>query len=177
MEKTFEIRAAKTSDGVRLAEIYEPYVCQTVITFEEEAPSAQEMAHRVVETQKDFPWLVYEENEKVLGYAYAHQMQARAAFQWSAEVSVYLDWNYRGHGAGHALYAQLEKLLKEMGVAQLYAQIAVPNPESIGFHHACGYEDLCLYPHIGYKRNKWCDLAVLVKQLQLPEHPHPRKKI
>lgn len=176
MNQAFDIRAARESDGARIAEIYAPYVRETVITFEEIVPDAAEMAHRVAQTEKDFPWLVYEKNGCMQGYAYAHQFQERAAFQWSAEVSVYLDWNQRGHGAGRALYEELEKQLRNLGVAQLYAQISVPNPESIGFHHACGYRDLCVYPHVGYKLEKWCDLAVLVKQLQLPEHPQPRKK-
>ncbi len=169
----FLIRPARAEDSVRIAEIYAPYVRDTVITFEDKVPHAAGMERRLQEVSRRFPWLVWEENGIVRGYAYAHQIQSRAAFQWSAETSIYLDWNHRRHGAGRALYQELEKQLKEIGVAQLYAQISVPNPESIGFHHACGFQDLCLYPHIGYKLGKWCDLAVLYKELSLPEHPQP----
>lgn len=175
MNQKLKIRAAQPADAPRLAEIYAPYVRETVVTFEETAPDAAEMARRVREVERTFPWLVCESGGQVLGYAYAHQLQERAAFQWSAEVSIYLARNERGHGAGSALYHALEARLYQMGVAQLYAQISVPNPESMGFHHRCGYQDLCVYPHVGYKLGRWCDLAVLTKQLQLPEHPQPRK--
>ncbi|QKN24672.1 GNAT family N-acetyltransferase [Caproicibacterium lactatifermentans] len=172
MEHCGNIRPAAADDAARLAEIYAPYAEETVITFEEQAPNAAEMARRVQQTQREYPWLVYEEDGHVQGYAYAHQLQSRASFRWSAEVSIYISWLQRGRGIGRALYEQLENRLQKMGCIQLYAQIAVPNPESVGFHHACGYEDIYLYPHVAYKLGKWCDLAVLTKQLQLlPEHP------
>ncbi|MCH3973099.1 MAG: GNAT family N-acetyltransferase [Oscillospiraceae bacterium] len=174
MKKDWKIRPVQKKDAAQLAQIYAPYVRETVITLEGKAPSAAEMAARAEAAQREYPWLVCEEDGRVLACAYAQRLQQSAAFRWSAQISIYVSWPHRGQGMGSALYRELERLLKKAGCMQLYAKVVVPNPESVGFCHARGFEELCLYPHVGYKLGKWCDVSVLAKQLQpLPKRPRP----
>lgn len=170
------IRMAEPGDAARIAEIYAPYVLTTAITFEYDPPSSAEMASRIASTLPAFPYLVWEENGVVLGYAYAHPLYARAAYQWNAELSVYVEMSHRGKGIGGKLYRCMMEILKLQNIQSVYACITEPNPGSIAFHHALGFSDLALYPHCGFKHGKWYGVNWLVKHLtELSEDtPAPR---
>ena len=173
------IRIAVPADAVRIAEIYRPYVLTTAITFEYDPPSAEEMAARIASTLPAFPYLVWEENGVVLGYAYAHPLYARAAYQWNAELSVYVEMDHRGGGIGGKLYRCLMEILRLQGIQSVYACITEPNPASVAFHHALGFEDLAKYPHCGFKHGKWYGVNWLVKHLVelTDETPVPRRPV
>lgn len=157
------IRPATTDDAAACARIYAPYVTDTLVSFETEPPSAEEMARRIEASLAEHAWLVLEtEGEtgpEVIGYAYATQHRTRAAYRWACDVSIYLDQERRGKGAGKALYAALLPILKERGFRRALAGIALPNEASIGIHRSFGFTDVGTYRNIGWKFDAWHDVA------------------
>ena len=151
--------------------IYAPYITDTVITFEYTVPDEAEFARRFDAVTRVYPWLVWEEDGRILGYAYADRAFARAAYSWDADMSVYLDMNARGRGIGSKLYAKLEELLRGMGIHVCYALITASNAESRAFHEKHGYELEGLFRQSGFKSGAWHDLAWYTKRLVPAEDP------
>lgn len=172
--KNVKIRVAEKKDAAAILNIYAPYIKDTAITFEYEVPSAEEFAGRIEAVTRTFPWLICEIDGQTAGYAYASLFRPRAAFQWDAEMSVYLSPDFHRMGIASALYACMENVLHEQGYLNLYALITHPNPVSEGFHADRGYRSLGIYQRTGYKFGKWHDLIVMEKQLApLPSSPQP----
>lgn len=113
------IRVATVQDAPRIREIYAPYVEHGIQTFEIVTPSIQEMEERILHTMQQFPWLVMEQNNEVIGFAYAHPFRERAGFRYSAESSVYLDSSYHKGGLGKKLYTMLITFLRAQGYIHL----------------------------------------------------------
>jgi L-amino acid N-acyltransferase YncA len=128
------VRDALPSDALRCAQIYAPYVRDTAISFETDPPSEGEMARRIGAAQHDHAWLVLEQAGTVTGYAYGGPFMSRAAYRWSATVSVYLDGARRRSGGGRALYEALFERLADRGIRTVLAGIALPNEASEGLH-------------------------------------------
>ncbi len=153
------IRLAHTSDAKAIAEIYGPIVRDTVITFETEAPSAEEMERRIASTLVYAPWLVYEEEDGVAGYVYASRHHERAAYQWSVDVAVYTHETRRRTGVARSLYATLFSLLSMQGFHAAHAGITLPNAASVGLHEALGFRRVGAYPSVGFKLGAWRDVG------------------
>jgi L-amino acid N-acyltransferase YncA len=153
------VRVADDGDGEVIAAIYAPYVLETAISFEELPPSGEEMAKRIAETLPTHPFLVFEENGAVLGYAYAGFHGARAAYRWSANVSAYVAIDAHRQGIGRALYTELFEHLRRQGFHSLFAGITLPNENSIGLHEAMGFTHLGTYREVGYKLGRWHDVG------------------
>jgi phosphinothricin acetyltransferase len=151
--------AAEAGDAAACAAIYTPYVRDTAITFEWDPPSVEEMAARIEASRKTHAWLVAEEDGRVFGYAYAGPFKTRAAYQWSCEVSVYLELGRRRTGAGRALYEELFTRLANRGYRTAAAGMTLPNDASVGLHKAMGFEPVGTYRQIGWKNNTWHDVA------------------
>ena len=165
------IRQARPEDAAVLAGIYAPYVRDTAITFEYDPPDAAEFARRIRKTQEQFPYLVCEVDGKPQAYAYASHFHERAAFQWDAELSVYVAACAQQRGIGRALYTCLIAFLQEQGYSTLYALITVPNDNSERLHAKLGFERAALYPRTGYKFGQWRDMIVMEKRLSPPFAP------
>ncbi len=159
------IRLAVASDGARIAAIYAPAVLERATSFELTPPDAAEMTRRVTTLLARTPWLVAEEDGSVLGYAYASPHRDRVAYQWSVEVSAYVDETRRRTGQGRALYATLFRILVAQGFVNAYAGITLPNPGSVGFHRAMGFKKVGVYEGIGYKLGRWHDVVWLHRPL------------
>ena len=151
------IRLARAGDAAQLAAIYAPIVRETVISFELEPPSADEMRARIEKTLAVFPWLVWEGEGRVLGYAYASKHRERRAYQWSVDVSCYVHPDARGRGIGAALYRALLRILRKQGFQMAYAGIALPNEASVRLHEAVGFTPVGIYREAGYKLGAWRD--------------------
>lgn len=160
-------------DAGRLLAVYAPYVLESTITWEYTVPSRLEMAKRIeAHLAQGFPWLVAEDDEGILGYAYAGRMGERRGFDWDAEISIYLSADECGKGIGKALYAALLALLAKQGYCNCYALVTHPNPKSEGFHEAMGFTKVGLLPKAGYKQGKWLDLCYYSMMIcDLPERP------
>ena len=167
------IRFAAPGDAAALAGIYAPYVENTAITFETAPPSAEDFQRRIERTLRHYPYLVAEEGERILGYAYAGRLRDRAAYDWDAELSIYLDQNARGRGVGTALYRCLLDLLALQGVRWAYGVVTLPNEASCRLHAALGFRLAATFPAMGYKNGRWRDVAWYLKELADPGDPPP----
>jgi L-amino acid N-acyltransferase YncA len=152
------VRPATPADAAACVEIYRPYVLDTVITFETDVPTVEEMAERIVDARVMHEWLVLEVDGDVTGYAYAHQLNSRAAYQWSVETSVYLAQVALRSGGGRMLYAELLRRLTERGFRRAFAGIAQPNDASNALHQAFGFRRAGRYRRVGWKHGAWHDV-------------------
>ena len=153
------IRLATTEDAAAICHIYNHYVLNTVISFETEAVSIEEMSGRIAETRQQFPWLVYEEGGRILGYAYASKWKLRKAYQHSVEGSVYLAQDSGGKGLGTLLYKALIAELEKQSVHAVLGGIALPNPGSVALHEKLGFVKVAHLPQIGKKYDQWLDVG------------------
>ena len=147
------IRIATPEDAFAIQNIYRYYVDNTAITFELEVPSVKEFQERITKTLERYPYLVAEEEGEVIAYAY----------DWSVEMSVYVQRGIHGKGVGTALYEKMEELLKKQNIVNLFACITHPNAESEAFHAARGYEKKAHFEQCGYKLGKWWDIVWMQK--------------
>ena len=172
-----KIRFATEEDALSLLEIYNQYI-DTSITFEYVLPSEEEFRGRIREYSKVYPYFVCEEDEKIIGYIYAHRGMERAAFQWNAEISIYLDKNICGRGLGKKLYAMIIEVLQLQGVKTVYGSVSTPNPRSVKLHEDMGFHFLGAYHNTGFKAGAWRDLMWFEKQIgEYDEEPVPIKSI
>ena len=153
------IRVATANDAETIAEIYAPIVRDTGISFEDVPPTTEEMAGRIHSTLQTHPWLVYEKNGDVIGYAYATSHRSRAAYRWSCETSVYVGEAARRTGAAKKLYLKLFETLTHLGYANALAGITLPNIPSVGFHEHMGFEPIGIYKKVGFKNGEWRDVG------------------
>jgi phosphinothricin acetyltransferase len=151
--------ASPTRDAEAIAGIYAPYVTDTVVSFEDMAPTPAAMAERIARLTETHAWLVAEAGGEILGYAYACPHRERAAYQWATEVTVYVDPRHQRRGAGRALYKVLFERLAERGYRIALAVIALPNDASVGLHEACGFRLVGVYRGIGFKLGEWWDVG------------------
>jgi phosphinothricin acetyltransferase len=152
-------QANSETDAEAIATIYAPFVNDTVISFEDVAPTAAEMATRIERLTRTHAWLVAEDGGEILGYAYGCPHRERAAYRWATEVSVYVDPRHQRRGAGSALYGALLELLAERGYRIALAGIALPNDPSVALHEACGFKPVGVYRKIGFKLGSWWDVG------------------
>ena len=156
----FSIRDADPArDGAACSAIYAPHVEGSAVSFEERAPSAEEMAARIERYARSHAWLVAEREGRVVGYAYATAFNERPAYRWSAGVSVYVAEGERGQGVGRALYEALFERLRERGFRMACAGITLPNEASVALHEKLGFEPVGVNREIGWKRGAWRDVG------------------
>jgi L-amino acid N-acyltransferase YncA len=154
------VRSAIASDAEALARIYNYYVLNTVITFEEEPVSAETMATRVADVQNaSLPWLVAEVDDVVVGYAYASKWKMRSAYRYSVETTIYLEQARGGQGLGTRLYSALLSLLRGRGIHVAIGGAALPNEASVALHEKLGFERVATFRQVGFKHQKWVDVA------------------
>jgi len=168
------LRLAHPDDAAAVAAIYGPVVATSPTSFELEVPTAEEMGRRIDETLPRFPWLVLENGAGVSGYAYASRHRERGAYQWSADVSVYIAPAHHRRGIGRALYTALLEILALQGYCNAYAGITLPNAASVGLHEAMGFSHLGIYRGVGHKFGRWHDVGWWQMALRpRPEKPEP----
>ncbi len=161
-------------DAARVAEIYRPAVEGNFISFEEAAPTGNEMADRMRRVLARLPWLVAEdESGVVVGYAYASPHRERAAYRWSVDISVYIDPAWQRRGIGRLLYDDLLEWLRGHGFVNVYAGVSLPNPGSVALHEAIGMRRIGVYERVGYKLGEWRDVAWFGMRLSEPTTDPP----
>jgi L-amino acid N-acyltransferase YncA len=169
-------RAATAEDAPAIQGIYAPVVLDSFASFEDIPPDVAEIGRRMLARPR-LPWLVAEDAGRVAGYAYAAQHRQRAAYRWSAEVSVYLDPGYHGRGFGRALYERLITEVTGLGYVSAFAGIALPNDASVRLHEAAGFEPIGVFGHAGFKNGGWHGVGWWQRALrELPVRPvEPRE--
>lgn len=166
-QESVRIRLALPDDAEKMLAIYAPVVENTGISFEEHLPEARSFRGRIEQTLEKLPWLVAEKDGRIAGYAYAVPHRVRAAYAWSAEVTVYVGASYRKQGIASALYQKLISILRYQGYRNVYALITVPNLASVALHSGAGFSEIGVHRHAGYKLGRWHD--VLWMELDLFE--------
>ena len=163
------IRFASPADCRAMLDIYAQYI-GTTITFEQAVPGQDEFLQRIVNVQAEYPWIVWEEDGSILGYAYAHKFSERVSYRPSAELSVYLDPRARGKGLGPRLYNALIAVLKLQNVKSVYGIVTSPNERSEALHLAMGFSRAATLRQVGYKQG-WRDVSWFCKQIGDFEEP------
>lgn len=170
--KDIRIRTACGGDAQALLEIYAPYVEHTAITFEYETPKRSDFQKRIENTLKKYPYIVAETDGEIFGYAYTGIFKNRAAYDWAAEVSVYVKEDKRGLGIGRRLYTVLEEISRAQHILNLNACIACCDVEdeyltngSVAFHSRLGYSMVGKFHQCGYKFGRWYDMVWMEKRI------------
>lgn len=166
------IRLAAADDAAAVAAIYRPYVEASTISFEEAAPDAAEMARRIAGDKPGYyPWLVAEEDGRLLGYAASSPFRTRPAYRWIVESGIYLDPSAMGRGIGRSLLTKLLEVLKRQGYAAVIGAIALPNEPSVALHEKLGFFHTGTYRQVGFKMGEWLDVGLWQKELA-PREPN-----
>ncbi|MBI9064713.1 MAG: N-acetyltransferase [Marinilabiliaceae bacterium] len=153
------IRNAKPEDARAICAIYNHHVLHTIVTFEEAAVSIAEMQERIQSTTIKWPWIVYEEEGRVSGYAYASEWKSRCAYKHSLESTIYLAPEATGKGIGTGLYKDLLDRLDQLEIHAVIGGISLPNEASIGLHEKLGFEKIGQFKEVGNKFNQWIDVG------------------
>ena len=153
------IREATSADATQLCEIYNYYVLETTITFEEAAVTPGDMKQRVQDTLPGLPWLVWEEDQHILGFCYASKWKGRCAYRHSVESTIYLKPDAVSRGIGSQLYRALLHDLKQRGLHTVLGGIALPNSASVAFHEKFGFEQVAQFKQVGNKFDEWIDVG------------------
>jgi phosphinothricin acetyltransferase len=153
------IRPVTFADAVAIADIYNYYIVNTIVSFEEIPMTPLEMENRIRSVTSKFPWLVLEENGIIEGYAYLSTWKERIAYRYTAEVSIYLRAGSDGHGMGSMLMQQLLNETEKGNVHVLTACIALPNPRSVSLHEKFGFKKIGHFHEVGFKMNQWVDVG------------------
>ena len=165
------LRIATADDAYELSKIYEYYVTNTTISFEYVAPNEEEFAARITDRLKKYPYVVALDGERAVGYAYASEYRSRSAYNWSVELSIYVDKDERSCGIGTLLYSALLALLKEQNFVSAYACITVPNSPSVAFHEEMGFKFAGHLHSAGYKKGNWLDVVWYERAIREGEPP------
>ena len=153
------IRPATISDADAIARIYNHYINETVVSFEEKPVSAEEMRARMEGVLSALPWIVAEEEGVVAGYAYAGKWHGRSAYRYSVESTVYLDHRRVGKGIGSQLYKVLLDDLRARSIHVVIGGIALPNEASVRLHEKLGFKKAAHYREVGWKFDRWIDVG------------------
>lgn len=169
------IRSATPDDAPAICAIYNPYIAETTITFEEMPVTAEEMRKRITDVITILPWLVYERDGAVVGYAYATRWRTRAAYRFAVESTVYLTAACRGQGLGRQLYLELIDRLRGLGMHAVIGGIALPNEASVGLHEALGFHKVAHFEEVGFKFGRWIDVGYWERKLPVETAMNPRR--
>ena len=163
--RTMSIRSATPLDAAAMLGIYAPYVTDTAISFETDAPSADEFSARIERNLHTAPSLVFDKHDEILGYAYATEFRARTAYDATRETTVYVSPHHHGTGVGTALMTELIDRLRSAGIAVAVAGITLPNDPSVALHERVGFQHVGTFHRVGRKFGEWHDVGFWELQL------------
>jgi phosphinothricin acetyltransferase len=153
------LRPVHPDDAPSISEIYNHYILNSPATFEEVPVSPDEMRHRILDTIREYPWLVCEEDGKLLGYCYARKWRERAAYRHSVEVSTYLDPSAVGKGRGSALLDAILVELRRRSFHCAMGGVSLPNEASVALLEKFGFRPVAHFKEVGYKFGQWIDVG------------------
>ncbi|RIJ50369.1 N-acetyltransferase family protein [Maribellus luteus] len=153
------IRDIHINDSKALAAIYNYYISHTCITFEEIPVTENDIKDRIQSHNLNLPWIVYEENGEIVGYAYATEWKSRSAYKFSVESTVYLKQGSQGKGIGTILYRELLNRIAKSNIHAVIGGIALPNDPSVALHEKLGFEKVAQFKEVGFKFGRWIDVG------------------
>jgi phosphinothricin acetyltransferase len=162
----FMIRPVKPADASAIAGIYNYYINNTVITFEEIPVSINEMGERIRMVSKKYPWLVWEDDGEVKGYAYVNTWKDRSSYRFSAEISIYVKIGSQRKGIGGELFGRLLEEARKTTIHTLVSGITLPNDASTTLHEKFGFKRIAVFHEVGFKFSQWLDVGYWELALQ-----------
>lgn len=162
---TVHFRRVTEEDVVPILAIYAPYVTDSAITFEYDVPSEEEFRQRIRTISAEYPYFVCESDGQIIGYAYAHRHMERAAYQWNAEISIYIRQGFTGKGLGKTMCQALIDLLRLQGIRNVFSCVTIPNERSAHLHHSMEFSTEGIFQNAGYKCGKWQTIAWFRKNI------------
>ncbi|MCU1577804.1 MAG: phosphinothricin acetyltransferase [Rhodoglobus sp.] len=165
----YTIRDATTADLPHVREIYNHYVMNSTVTFDEEAMTLADLKHKFQKiTTKKMPFLVAESPRgQLLGYAYVYPWKEKAAYRFTVENSIYLGPASTGKGLGKVLLRELIERSKAAGLKEIIAVIADRGAEaSIAMHKSFGFKEIGHMGKVGFKFNRWLGTVLMQKSLK-----------
>ncbi|MFV0363442.1 MAG: GNAT family N-acetyltransferase [Suipraeoptans sp.] len=159
-----QIRLAQENDVEAIQTVYQEYI-DTTVTFDYELPTIEESLSKLKNISKDYPYIVAEESGKIIGFAYAHRFMERYAYQWGAELTVYVSRTAVSKGIGKSMYCTLIDILQLLGIRTVYGCVTIPNKNSERLHESLGFKRNAYFSNAGYKLGMWRDMAWFEKQI------------
>jgi len=154
------IRPVEFKDAAAICAIYNYYIENTIITFEEAPLQTAEMEDRIRKISEKYPYLVWEDEAgEINGFAYINTWKERSAYKYAAELSIYLRHGFQGRGMGAKLMEELLKEVRKIKIHSLIAGITIPNEKSVTLHEKFGFKKVAYFTEIGYKFDKWIDVG------------------
>ena len=153
------IRNASEYDASAICDIYNYYILNSISTFELEPVSVEEIKNRIHRVIQRYPWIVYEEDDEIIGYAYADEWKTRKAYKYSVESTIYLKNGHGRKGIGSVLYKFLLEEIKKAGIHAVIGGISLPNEASIALHEKFGFKEIACFKEVGRKFDKWIDVG------------------
>jgi len=153
------IRPVKFTDAKQIADIYNYYVLNSVVTFDETLFTEADFKERIFSVSKQYPFLVYEEEGRILGYAYANMFRQKPAYKNTVETTIYMANDVQGKQMGTKLYTVLLQQLKEQKYHVAIGGLTLPNTASVKLHEKLGFKQVAHFKEVGYKFNKWLDVG------------------
>jgi len=153
------IRSVRIDDAQEIVAIYNYYIKNTVATFEEDIIDVEEMKKRISDIISKYPFIVYEVDGQILGYAYADVWKTRLAYKNTTESTVYLNPEFINKGLGTRLYTELLDQLRRLNFHAVIGVISLPNEGSIVLHEKLGFDKVAHFKEVGYKFNRWIDVG------------------
>ena len=158
-----KIRLATNNDAHDILSVYSYYILNSPMTFEYIVPSIFEFEHRI--DNVNYPYLVCEIDNKIVGFAYASAHMSRPAYSWNAVLTIYIDKDYHKKGIGKTLYNKLISILLNQNIKNLYGCITSINTNSIKMHQSLGFKILGVFHNTGFKDGIWHDVTWVEKSL------------
>lgn len=153
------IRKVEISDAAAICDIYNHYIDNTIVTFDEQSLDAGQMAQRIESISVKYPYLVYQQADRIVGYAYVGAWKARASFRHTVESTVYVDKDYLGKGIGRKLMIALMDEVEKTDIHAVIAGISLPNQASVALHRELGFKRIGVFREVGYKHGRWIDVV------------------
>lgn len=161
------IRSVSLSDAQSIADIYNYYIQNTTVSFEEDEVTTGEIVERIKKVQSaDLPWLIAENNSQIMGYAYAQKWKERSAYRFAVEISVYIKHTEHGKGWGSKLYEALFDELIKKNIHTAIGGITLPNEASVALHEKFGMKKIAHFHEVGCKFGEWRDVGYWQKNLE-----------
>lgn len=153
------IRPVKPGDALSIVNIYNYYIKNTVISFEEIPLSVKDMEERILKISARYPWLVWEESGDLTGYVYVNTWKEKSAYRYAAELSIYIKQGFQGKGMGRELLNRLLGEIRKTNLHVLVAGITLPNEASVALHEKFGFKKAACFSEIGFKSGQWLDVG------------------
>ncbi|MDO5981701.1 GNAT family N-acetyltransferase [Flavivirga spongiicola] len=153
------IRSLNLSDVEELLDIYNYYVLNSIVTFDDEVLSLDTFKDKIIRINTDYPFIVFEENNEILGYAYGSKWRPKPAYKHTVESTVYVKHGALGKQIGTKLYTELLFELKKQNYHVVIGGLTLPNDASVKLHEKFGFKQVAHFKEVGLKFGKWLDVG------------------